>query len=53
MFKKSWKLKEDFLNGLASALEKDDKGKKANIATERQHSLFRCLVAINQKNQDL
>ena len=46
------------MSGLAAALEKDGKGKKAEIvkqliSTENQRSMFRKLAAINKKNQDL
>ena len=53
--KKSWKLREDFLTGLAEALEKEGKGKKSSIvkqliSTENQRSMFRKLAALNKKN---
>ena len=52
------KHREDFLNSLASAMEKAGKGKKANnvkalISVEAQRAIFRRLAAINKKTADL
>ena len=56
--KESYKLREDYLNELADALEKAGKGKKSSIvkqlmATEAQRAIFRRLAIVNRKNQDL
>lgn len=56
--KKSEKLRENFTEELAKALEKKGKGKRAKIvaslvATERQREMFRRLKVIHQKQQDL
>ena len=52
------KLREDFLLGLAAALEKEGKGKKAKIiqqliAHENQRLMFRKLASIYKKTADL